>query len=114
LLILLFKNVLKITNFEKSAKTSKNLKKTLKKQREKTSIFFLFMRFYAGGKNFTNKKGFSIKPFFCISIQPQHTVDPKNYRLPTWEELKHFGLVSVSVSVSKKKQIQKQNNGPSG
>ena len=83
------------------------------------------MRFYAGGKKFTNKKGlfyakffefeeFSIKPFFCISIQPQHTVDPKNYRLPTWEELKHFGLVSVSVSVSKKKQIQKQNNGPSG
>jgi hypothetical protein len=43
------------------------------------------MRFYAGGKKFTNKKGlfyakffefeeFSIEPFFCSSIQPQHTV----------------------------------------
>ena len=43
------------------------------------------MHFYAGGKKFTNKKGlfyakffeleeFSIEPFFCSSIQPQHTV----------------------------------------
>ena len=43
------------------------------------------MRFYAGGRNFINKKGlfyakvfefeeFSIEPFFCSSIQPQHTV----------------------------------------
>jgi hypothetical protein len=81
LLILLFKNVLKISNFEKSAKTSKNLKK----QGKKTSNIFLLRRFYAGGKKFTNKKGlfytkffefeeFSIEPFFCSSIQPQHTV----------------------------------------
>jgi hypothetical protein len=42
------------------------------------------MHFYAGGKKFTDKKGlfyakffeleeFSIEPFFCSSIQPQHT-----------------------------------------
>jgi hypothetical protein len=41
--------------------------------------------FYTGRKNFINKKGlfyakffefeeFSIVPFFCSSIQPQHTV----------------------------------------
>jgi hypothetical protein len=81
LLILLFKNVLKISNFEESAKTSKNLKKTVKK----TSKFFVCMRFYTGRKKFINKKGlfyakffefeeFSIGPFFCSSIQPQHTV----------------------------------------
>ena len=61
----------------KRAKTLKNLKKTVN--------FFLFRRFYTGRKNFTNKKGlfyakffefeeFSIVPFFCSSIQPQHTV----------------------------------------
>jgi hypothetical protein len=43
------------------------------------------MRFYLGGQNVNNKKGlfwaklfefeeFSIGPFFCSSIQPQHTV----------------------------------------
>ena len=43
------------------------------------------MRFYTGRKNFINKKGLfyakffefeesSIVPFFCSSIQPQHTV----------------------------------------
>ena len=43
------------------------------------------MRFYLGGRNVINKKGlfyakffefeeFSIVPFFCSSIQPQHTV----------------------------------------
>ena len=79
LLILLFKNVLKISNFEKSTKKQKNLKNNEKK------TFFLFGRFYTGRKNFINEKGlfyakffefeeFSIVPFFCSSIQPQHTV----------------------------------------
>ena len=47
--------------------------------------FFSLGYFYAGGTNFINKKGlfyakffefeeFSIVPFFCSSIQPQHTV----------------------------------------
>ena len=54
-------------------------------KQKKTSNFFLFSRFYTGRKNFINKKGlfyakffefeeFSIEPFFCSSIQPQHTV----------------------------------------
>ena len=65
----------------KRAKSLKNLKKT----GEKNSIFFLFSRFYTGRKNFINKKDlfyanffefeeFFIIPFFCSSIQPQHTV----------------------------------------
>ena len=48
-------------------------------------MFFGVGTFNGGGKNFTNKKGlfyakffefeeFSIEPFFCSSIQPQHTV----------------------------------------
>ena len=40
MLILLFKNVLKISNFGKSAKTSKNLEKPLKNSEKKMSIFF--------------------------------------------------------------------------
>jgi hypothetical protein len=65
LLILLFKNVLKISNFEKIAKMSKNLKKT-------TKFFFcfvLFRRFYAGGKNFTNKKGLFYANFFEFVVK---------------------------------------------
>ena len=46
-LILLFKNLLKISNFEKSAKTSKNLKKSAKK----TSNFFCVGAFAREGKN---------------------------------------------------------------
>ena len=38
--------------------------KTLKKQQKKTSNFFLLMRFYAGGKKFTNKKGLFYAKFF--------------------------------------------------
>ena len=63
----------------KRAKTSKNLKKTAK-------IFFLYVRFYLGGKNFINKKDLfyakffeleesTIEKFFSSSIQPQHTVN---------------------------------------
>jgi hypothetical protein len=45
LLILLFKNVLKISNFEKSTKTSKNLKKTLKNSEKKLQKFFCVAAF---------------------------------------------------------------------
>ena len=72
---------MKISNFEKSAKTSKNLKK----HKKKTSFLFSLGCFYAGGTNFIIKKGlfyakffefeeFSIEPFFRSSFQPQHTV----------------------------------------
>jgi hypothetical protein len=55
------------------------------------------MRFYTGRKNFINKKGlfyakfsefeeFSIVPFFCSSIQPQHTV----VRLLGSSDTRHF------------------------
>jgi hypothetical protein len=68
-LILLFENVLKISNFdsnfEKIAKTSKNLKVTAKKN----LIFFLFQRFYAGGKNFTNKKGLFYAKLFEFEVK---------------------------------------------
>jgi hypothetical protein len=46
-LISLFKNVLIISNFEKSAKTSKNLKKPLKTAK-KTSNFFCLGAFTGG------------------------------------------------------------------
>jgi hypothetical protein len=64
-LVLLFKNVLEISNFEKSAKTSKNLNKN----RKKTSIFFLFRRFYWGGQNFINKKGLLNAKFFEFEVK---------------------------------------------
>jgi hypothetical protein len=81
LLILLSINVLKISNFEKSAKTRKNLKKAKKK----LQFFFCLSSFTWEEKNSINKKGlfyakffefeeFSIVPFFSNSIQPQHTV----------------------------------------
>ena len=55
------------------------------KSREKTSIFFLFMRFYLERRNVTNKKGlfyakifefeeFFYPSFFVGSIQSQHAV----------------------------------------
>ena len=66
----------------KQEKKSKNLKKTAKKNFN----FFLLRRFYAGGKNFINKKGlfyakffeFEVKTqpsFFLGSIEPQHNVE---------------------------------------
>jgi hypothetical protein len=65
-------------------KAKKRWKKRVK-SREKNFNFFLFMHFYLGGRNVINKKGlfyakffefeeFTIGPFFCSSIQPQHTV----------------------------------------
>jgi hypothetical protein len=68
MLILLFKNVLEISNFEKSPKTSKNLKKTVKKNFN----FFLFRRFYWGGKNFTNKKGLFYAKFLNLKSKARH------------------------------------------
>ena len=61
-----------------------NRAKTLKKQRKKLQIFFCVGAF-TQEENFINKKDlfyakffgfeeFSIEPFFCSSIQPQHTV----------------------------------------
>ena len=71
--------------YMKSGFKVKRRQKKQGKSREKTSIFFLLTHFYTGRKNFINKKGlfyakffefeeFSIVPFFCSSIQPQHTV----------------------------------------
>ena len=73
-----------VSNFENSAKMIKNIKNPYKNSK-KTFNFFLFRRFYTGRKNFNYKKSlfyakffefeeFSIVPFFCSSIQPQHTV----------------------------------------
>jgi hypothetical protein len=50
LLILLLKNVLKISNFEKSAKASKNLEKPLKNSKKKLQIFFCLGAFMREGK----------------------------------------------------------------
>jgi hypothetical protein len=60
LLILLFKNALKISNFEKSAKTSK----TFKKQRKKPSNLFLCSRFYTGRKKIFNNNCLFDAKFF--------------------------------------------------
>ena len=68
MLILLFKNVLEISNFEKGAKTSKNLKKPYK-QRKKTSNFFSLGRFYWGGTNFTNKSCLFYAKFFEFEVK---------------------------------------------
>jgi hypothetical protein len=46
-------------------KMSKNLKKPAKKKFN----FFLFRRFYAGGKNFTNKKGLFYANFFEFEVK---------------------------------------------
>ena len=91
MLILLFKNVLKISNFEKRAKTSKNTEKTAKKNIN----FFLCMRFYLEGHNFYYKnclldaKFFefeesTMEKFFSSSIQPQHTVGRLDTMLGNW------------------------------
>jgi hypothetical protein len=50
-LILLFKNVLEISNFEKSAKMSKKLKK-LRKNSEKKLQFFFCVGASTGGTKF--------------------------------------------------------------
>ena len=49
----------------KQAKTSKNLKKTAKKNFK----FFLCRRFYWGGKNFFNKKGLFYANFFEFEVK---------------------------------------------
>jgi hypothetical protein len=75
LLILLFKNVLEISNFEKSAKMSKNLKKPYKKRVKKVQIFFCLGAFMREEKfslikkacfmlNFLNLKSKAIHLFF--------------------------------------------------
>ena len=45
MLILLFKNVLKISNFEKSAKANKNPKKTFKNSEKSLQIFLCVCTF---------------------------------------------------------------------
>ena len=114
MLILLFKNVLKISNFENGTKTSKNLKKTAKKN---FKFFFVYALLMGGGKNFINKnclfdakffefEEFTIAPFFCSSIQPQHTV--QNNQLKSADighefcvltKTKHVGHDSHSIFV---------------
>jgi hypothetical protein len=73
LLILLFKNVLKISNFEKSAKTSKKLKKPYKNSKKKLQKFFCLGAFTREGKiacfmlNFLNLKSFPSYLFFVVA-----------------------------------------------
>jgi hypothetical protein len=62
-LILLFKNVFKISNSE--GKTCKNLKTNAKKNFN----FFLCMPFYWGGKNLINKKGLFYAKFFEFEVK---------------------------------------------
>ena len=94
----------------KRAKTSKNLKKTAK-------IFFLYVRFYWGGKNFINKKDlfyakffefeeFSIAPFFCISIQPQHAVASSSTMLKS-RDLSHviYKVLAYHIACHKTYQL---------
>jgi hypothetical protein len=68
-LILLYKNVLKNFNFEKGTKTSKNEQKSKKKNSEKNFNFFLYMRFYWGGKKIINKKGLFYDIFFEFEVK---------------------------------------------
>jgi hypothetical protein len=72
------------------------------KIKRKKLQFFLFMRFYLGGRNVINKKGlfcakyfefeeFTIVPFFCSSIQPQHTVFKTHAKID-WFGSYHFEI----------------------
>jgi hypothetical protein len=67
----LFKNVLKISNFKNSAKARKNLKKPAKKN---LKFFFVYALLRLFDAKFFEFEEFTIKPFSCSSIQPQHTV----------------------------------------
>ena len=71
LLILLFKNVLKISNFEKSAKTSENLKNP-KKTAKKNFIFFCLDAFTREGKMFLIKIVCFILNFLNWKSKPRH------------------------------------------
>ena len=68
MLILLFKNVLKLSNFVKSAKTSKNLKKTAKK----TSIFFCVYAFTREEKNSIIKIACFMLDFLNLKSKARH------------------------------------------
>ena len=68
LLILLFKNVLKISNFKKSTKTSKNHKKTVKK----TSNFFCLYPFTREEKISLIKKACFMLNSLNLKSKPSH------------------------------------------
>jgi hypothetical protein len=72
-LILLFKNVLKISNFEKSSKTSKNLKKPLKIIEKKLQIFFCVCTFTWTDKISIIKISCFILNFFNLKSKASHT-----------------------------------------
>jgi hypothetical protein len=67
-LVLLFKNVLEISNFEKSAKTSKNLNKN----RKKTSIFFCLGASTGGDKISLIKKACLMLNFLNLKSKASH------------------------------------------
>jgi hypothetical protein len=72
LLILLFKNVLKISNFEKSAKTSKNLEKPLKNSEKKLQISFCLGAFMREGKMSVIKIACFMLIFLNLKSKPRH------------------------------------------
>jgi hypothetical protein len=90
-LILLFKNVLEISNFEKSAKTSKNLKKPLKNSEKKLQIFFCVGASTGGHKislikkaclmlNFLNLKSKASHLFFWVASSLSILWDVRKYK----------------------------------
>jgi hypothetical protein len=72
LLILLFRNVLKISNFEKSAKTNKNLEKPLKTAKKKLQIFFCLGAFMREGKMSVIKIACLMLNFLNLKSKPRH------------------------------------------
>jgi hypothetical protein len=72
LLILLFKNVLKISNFEKSAKTSKNLEKPLKNSEKKLQISFCLGAFMQEGTMSVIKIACFMLNFLNLKSKPRH------------------------------------------
>ena len=72
MLILLFKNVLEISNFEKSAKTSKKTKKPLKNSGKNTSNFFCVVTSTGGDKISLIKKACLMLNFLNLKLKPRH------------------------------------------
>jgi hypothetical protein len=71
-LVLLFKNVLEISNFEKSAKTSKNLKKHRKNIEKKLQIFFCLGASTGGDKISLIKKACLMLNFLNLKSKASH------------------------------------------
>jgi hypothetical protein len=71
-LILLFKNVLEISNFEKSAKMSKKLKKPRKNSEKKLQIFFCVGASTGGDKISIIKKACFMLNFLNLKSKASH------------------------------------------